>query len=120
MVEKENFIFNIIGSGSEKNNLKKLEDEKKLLKKINFISFKKNPFPYIRMSDVFVMCSRFEGMSNTVLEALSLDKSILYLDNTGASTDLLRKNIIILLFIFLFLSQKKLINIRNLIKNIKL
>ena len=92
LVEKENFIFNIIGSGSEKNNLKKLVRDKKLLKKINFISFKKNPFPYIRMSDVFVMCSRFEGMSNTVLEALSLDKSILYLDNTGASTDLLRKS----------------------------
>ena len=37
------------------------------------------------------MCSRFEGMSNTVLETLSMDKPIIYLNNTGASTDLLKK-----------------------------
>ena len=59
--------------------------------KINFIPYQNNPYPYILKSDVFIMCSRFEGMSNTVLETLSLNKPIIFLNNTGASTELLKK-----------------------------
>ena len=38
------------------------------------------------------MCSRFEGMSNTVLETLFLEKPIIFLNNIGASTELLKKS----------------------------
>ena len=91
LVNKKSFIFNIVGSGSEKENLINLTKIKKLKKKVNFIPYQVNPYPYIKASDVFIMCSRFEGMSNTVLETLSMDKPIIYLNNTGASTDLLKK-----------------------------
>ena len=90
-INNKNFVFNIIGSGSEKNNLLKLSKNRKMSEKINFIPYQNNPYPYILKSDVFIMCSRFEGMSNTVLETLSLNKPIIFLNNTGASTELLKK-----------------------------
>ena len=43
------------------------------------------------MSDFLILSSRFEGMSNVALEALSLDKPIIYFNNPGASTDVLKK-----------------------------
>ena len=92
LISEKKFVFNIIGAGSEKENLIKLVKDKKLSKKINFIDYQKNPFPYINKSDVFIMCSRYEGMSNTVLETLSLNKPIIFFNNTGASTDLLKKS----------------------------
>ena len=37
------------------------------------------------------MFSRFEGMSNIALEVLTLDKPIFFLNNPGASTEILKK-----------------------------
>ena len=37
------------------------------------------------------MFSRFEGMSNITLEVLALNKPIIYLNNPGASTEILKK-----------------------------
>ncbi len=91
LIKNKKFIFNIIGSGSEKTNLKKLIKENKLNKQINLIPYQNNPFPYIKNSDVFIMSSRFEGLSNTVLETLSLNKPIIFLNNIGVSTDILKK-----------------------------
>jgi len=89
--KNQNFIYNIIGEGSEFLNLKKLVKEKNLSKKINFIPYQKNPFPYIVKSDAFIMSSRFEGMSNIILETLSLNKQIIFFDGVGASTEILKK-----------------------------
>ena len=89
--KNKNFIYNIIGNGSELQSLKKLVREKKLQNNINFIPYQSNPFPYIALSDAYVMSSRFEGMSNIVLETLVLKKPIVFFDGIGASTQLLKK-----------------------------
>ncbi len=88
---KKNFLVNILGEGSEYLKLKKIIYSNNLAKKVNIIPFKKNPFPFIKISDFLILSSRFEGMSNVVLETLSLDKQIIYFNNPGASTDLLKK-----------------------------
>ena len=77
--KNRNFIYNIIGEGSEFLHLKKLVKEKDLSKKINFIPYQINPFPYIVQSDALIMSSRFEGMPNIVLETLTLNKQIIFL-----------------------------------------
>ena len=77
-LDKSKFILNIIGQGSEKKRLEELVFEKKLNNNINFLPYLENPFPLIINSDAYVMFSRFEGMSNIVLEVLALNKPIIF------------------------------------------
>ena len=45
--------------------------EKKLSSIVKMISYKSNPYTYIRKSDIFLLTSKFEGLPNVLLEALS-------------------------------------------------
>jgi glycosyltransferase involved in cell wall biosynthesis len=67
----------IIGSGIEKNNLLNFVQKNNLQKIVKIIPFKQNPFPYILKSDLFVLTSKYEGLPNILLEALSLKKIVL-------------------------------------------
>lgn len=40
--------------------------------KVHCIGFQKNPYPYIRYADCFVLSSRWEGLPNVLIEALYL------------------------------------------------
>ena len=88
---KKDFFLHIVGQGSEYLNLKKIIHSDRLSNQVKIIPFQKNPYPLMRMSDFLILSSRFEGMSNVALEALSLDKPIIYFNNPGASTDVLKK-----------------------------
>src|SRR5262249_6294250 len=40
--------------------------------KVTLVGFQRNPWRYFRHADVFVLPSRYEGMPNTLLEALAV------------------------------------------------
>ncbi len=67
----------ILGKGKEENNLKKLVKDLNLENKIIFLGFQKNPYPYIKNSDFFVLSSRFEGFGVVLVEALALGKAVI-------------------------------------------
>ena len=67
----------IVGNGKEKNNLLSFIKKKKLNKIIKIISFKKNPYPLIKHSDIFILSSIYEGLPNVLLEAICLKKFII-------------------------------------------
>lgn len=67
----------ILGSGQKYNFLKNLIKKFNLTNQIKLLTFKKNPFPYIKKSDVFILSSLFEGLPNVLLEALILNKFII-------------------------------------------
>lgn len=78
VVEKlKNFEFDlwIIGVGPEE---KKLKDYivKYNLNNVKMLGYQENPYPYIKMSDLFVCSSRAEGFSTVVSEAIILGKTI--------------------------------------------
>jgi len=77
--EKTNIQFRllIMGRGSEKYELIKLIKKYQLTKNIKLLDFKKNPYPYIKQSDVFVLSSIFEGLPNVLLESIVLKKFII-------------------------------------------
>ena len=77
--EKTNIKFRllIMGSGSEKYKLIKLVKKYQLKRHIKILDFKKNPYPYIKKSDVFILSSIFEGLPNVLLESIVLKKFII-------------------------------------------
>ena len=71
------FRLLIIGRGIEKYKLIKLIKKHQLIKNIKLLDFKKNPYPYIKQSDAFVLSSIFEGLPNVLLESIVLKKFII-------------------------------------------
>ena len=72
-----NFELLIIGSGSDYHGIKKYIFENKLRKFVKILNFQKNPYPYIRASDIFILSSRYEGLPNVLLESLALKKFVI-------------------------------------------
>jgi glycosyltransferase involved in cell wall biosynthesis len=77
--KKTNYKFRllIIGDGVNRNSLKEYIKKNKLNSHIKIIKFQKNPYPYLKESEVFILSSLFEGLPNVLLESLSLKKFII-------------------------------------------
>lgn len=71
------FKLLILGEGSERKNLENYIEENNLKDIVNLCGFKKNPYPYIKLSDIFILSSRYEGYSLVVAEAMCLEKAII-------------------------------------------
>ena len=69
-----------MGNGKLLKNIKNDINEKRLHKIVKIINFKKNPFPYLSQSDLFILSSKFEGLPNVLLEALVMKKMIISSD----------------------------------------
>ena len=67
----------LIGYGERKNEVENLISKLKLNKFFKIINFKKNPYPYIKKSDLFILSSNFEGLPNVLLEAIALNKFVI-------------------------------------------
>ena len=67
----------MIGSGSETKKIQNLINELELNKIAKILSFKENPFPYIKKADLFILSSNFEGLPNVLLEAIVLNKFVI-------------------------------------------
>ena len=67
----------IIGRGILKNDLTSYIKQNKLTDCVKLISFQKNPFKFIKMADVFILSSKYEGLPNVLLESLVLGKYII-------------------------------------------
>ena len=85
-----NVYLIIIGKGKEYNSLKKFIKEHNLKNNIKILGYKKNPFPYIKSSDIFVLSSKYEGSPNVLVEALILKKFIISTDCPTGPKEILK------------------------------
>lgn len=60
----------ILGDGPEKVNLINLSKSLSLNERVHFLGIKKNPFKYIKNSDIFILSSTTEGFPNALVEAM--------------------------------------------------
>ena len=75
--KKYNFKLYIIGKGNEKDNLRLFIKKNKLKNFVKIKNFVKNPYPFIKRCDLFVLSSVYEGLPNVLIEAQLLNKIII-------------------------------------------
>ena len=72
-----NFVLLIMGRGINKNKIKLFIKKNNLSQHVKVIGFQKNPYKYIKHCNLFVLSSRFEGLPNVLLEAITLKKFVI-------------------------------------------
>lgn len=82
--EGYSFKIQIIGDGPEEANIKNMIREYKVEDKIELLGLQKNPYPYVKQADCFVVSSDFEGYSVAIKEALLLKQFVISTNVTGA------------------------------------
>ena len=87
VMENEEIILNIVGDGSEINNLKHLVKKYELDQKVNFIGKIESPKlnKYLKDADIFIQASNYEGLPHSILEAINYEIPILSTDVGGCS-----------------------------------
>lgn len=65
------FTFTILGNGTEINRLTNLAKTKKIQNKVNFLGHVENVKKYLDNADVFIFLTKMEGLSLSLLEAMS-------------------------------------------------
>lgn len=85
-LKKQNLKFTIllVGDGEYTNEYKKLVEKYKLKNNIIFLGKKKNPYPYLKLSDCLVLTSDYEGSPVVFTEAMVLNKPIITTNVAGS------------------------------------
>jgi glycosyltransferase involved in cell wall biosynthesis len=112
--QKINLRLLIIGKGSEYNSLNEYIKKNHLNKIVKCIGYKKNPYPYIKKSDIFILSSLYEGLPNVLLESMYLKKFIISSDCPTGPSEILQGNKYGKLF-----KCRKYVDLSFLIKNYK-
>ena len=67
----------IVGDGPYKSQIETQIKELNLESKIKLLGSKKNPYPILKNSKGLILSSKYEGLSNVILEALVLEKPVI-------------------------------------------
>ncbi len=73
----------ILGEGPLQSELTEQAQRLGLNDKVRFLGFQQNPWPWLKHADLFVLPSRYEGLSNVLLEALALGTPVVASDCPG-------------------------------------
>ena len=80
---KGSYILNILGDGTEKDNLEKIIQDNGLENQVFLRGFQKNPYVWILQADAFICSSYSEGFSMVATESIILGKPVFTVDCAG-------------------------------------
>ena len=83
------FQWEIIGGGNEFVKIKEMFSVSPISDLVVFTGPLDNPFPRVKQADIFALLSSFEGLPNTIFEALILGIPVLATDVGGVSTQII-------------------------------
>lgn len=83
-----NIKWYVVGYGGDEAMIKGLIKENKLEDKFILLGKKTNPYPYIKVADLYVQPSRYEGKAVTVTEAQILGKPVMITNYTTAKSQI--------------------------------
>lgn len=89
--EEKDTRLAIIGDG-DFSEYEKLAKELSLKDKVFFTGLKKNPFPYLRESDIYILTSLSEGLPNALVEALALSLPIVSANCLSGPAEILHED----------------------------
>ena len=75
--KKIKFKAIIIGRGIYYYSLKKFVYDNNMVSNVKFVGWQNNPYKFLRRSDLLVLTSKYEGLPNVLLEAISLKKFVI-------------------------------------------
>ena len=82
---KFDFHYWLIGDGPQKEEIRNLIERYNMKDTVFIMGFQKNPYPYLKASDIFVSTSFAEGFSLVIGEALCLEKPVISTKTSGAT-----------------------------------
>ena len=89
--KKKKMKLCLIGKGIMKNKLEKFIKLNQLSKIVKLVGYKKNIYPFLKKSDLFILSSIYEGLPNTLIEALTFGLKILSSDCKTGPSEILNK-----------------------------
>jgi glycosyltransferase involved in cell wall biosynthesis len=79
----------IVGGGAGEQQLMALRQQLGLEDTVSFTGLRVNPYPWMKHTDALLLSSRYEGLPNTVLEAVALGKPVVITDCCGALKEII-------------------------------
>ena len=94
-VENKKSTLIILGSGDLKIKLKRKSELLNIQDRVRFIGFCDNPWQWYSGADVFLLSSRWEGMPNSVLEALACATPVISTEESGGIKEITNNDSIV-------------------------
>ena len=80
----------ILGEGEERSNLERQARTLGVSEDVDLPGFVNNPFSYMKQASLFVLSSLWEGLPNTLIQAMALGTPVISTDCSGGSREILR------------------------------
>ena len=91
LVHRPNAHLWIVGEGSERADLEELIRSSGLQNQVHLVGFDNNPWRWMRHADLFVLCSQFESLPNSLLEAIAWRCPVVTLDIPGGTREIMEQ-----------------------------
>ncbi len=82
----------ILGEGEKRKELEKLIKELNLEDSVDMPGFVDNPYAYMAKADVYVLSSQWEGLPNTLIEAMACETPVVSTDCPSGPAEILSAN----------------------------
>ncbi|MBF2017207.1 MAG: glycosyltransferase family 4 protein [Rivularia sp. T60_A2020_040] len=83
----------ILGEGELRQQLENLRDKLGLSHQVTFPGRIKNPFPFLKKSEIFVLSSRYEGFGNVIIEAMACGLPVISTDCPNGPREIINHNL---------------------------